>query len=144
MNPLASSFTTTHKSKFAVLYRCSVQTLLRLILSLLRLKSVSSQASPGSPACCTPVSPGGRAGGAGGAFSWSLRCSSCRTSSVFSRWRSPGTGVTMALQRENMTDAVISEAVYKRIMWRNIFSIYSGGFACFNKLCTVYIIYQII
>lgn len=85
----------------------SVQTLFRLILSLLRLKSVSSQASPASPTCCTPVSPGGRLGGAGGAFSWSLRCSSCRTSSVFSRWRSPGIGVTMALWWGNTRDTDI-------------------------------------
>lgn len=78
-------------------------TLVRLIRSLLRLKSVSSQASPSSPEFATPASPGCRAGGAGGAFSWSLRCSSWRTSSVFSRWRSPGPGVTMALWQQQHT-----------------------------------------
>lgn len=75
---------------------------MRLIRSLLRLKSVSSQASASSPEFGNPVSQGIRLDGAGGAFSWSLRCSSCRTSSVFSRWRSPGPGVTMTLWKQEV------------------------------------------
>lgn len=74
-------------------------TLPRLILSLLRLKSVSSHPSP--LACVWPppsppwrLPPGSRAGGA---FSWSVRYSSWSTFSVFSLWRSPGTGVFRAL-----------------------------------------------
>lgn len=76
-------------------------TLPMLIRSLFRLTSVSSQTSasgpPGWGARWGPgFSPsGGRPGKIGGAFSWSLRCSPCSTSSVFSRRRSPGTGVTL-------------------------------------------------
>lgn len=75
----------------------AASTLGRLIRSLLRLTSVSSQTSPCSPEWGRQVSAGSRPDGGGGAFSWSLRCSSWRTSSVFSRCRSPGPGVTMAL-----------------------------------------------
>lgn len=72
-----------------------------LIRSLFRLTSVSSQTSAsGPPGWGTrwglgPSPSGGRPGRIGGAFSWSLRCSPCNTSSVFSRSRSPGTGVTL-------------------------------------------------
>lgn len=72
-------------------------TLLMLILSLLRFTSVSSQTSASLKtvfgACPRPSA--GRPDRMGGAFSWSLRCSPCRTSSVFSRSKSPGTGVTL-------------------------------------------------
>lgn len=76
-------------------------TLPMLIRSLFRLTSVSSQTSAsGPPGWGTrwgpgPSPSGGRPGRIGGAFSWSLRCSPCSTSSVFSRSRSPGTGVTL-------------------------------------------------
>lgn len=76
-------------------------TLPMLIRSLFRLTSVSSQTSAsGPPEWGTrwglgPSPSEGRPGKIGGAFSWSLRCSPCSTSSVFSRSRSPGTGVTL-------------------------------------------------
>lgn len=76
-------------------------TLPMLIRSLLRLTSVSSHTSAsGPPGWGTrwglgPKPSGGLPGRIGGAFSWSLRCSPCSTSSVFSRSRSPGTGVTL-------------------------------------------------
>ena len=79
-------------------------TLVRLILSLLRLKSVSSQPSPPSPGGWGAGSPLGRPGwgAAGGAFSWSLRCSSWRTSSVFSLSTSPpGMELTTALDQHD-------------------------------------------
>lgn len=68
-----------------------------LILSLLRFTSVSSQTSPSLKAMfgVWPKVSAGRPGKIGGAFSWSLRCSPCKTSSVFSRSKSPGTGVTL-------------------------------------------------
>lgn len=69
-----------------------------LILSLLRLKSVSSHPSPAGGAGAGLLGLLGIK--AGGAFSWSLRCSSCRTSSVFSLGNSPGTGVTLTTLRE--------------------------------------------
>lgn len=112
----------------------SAQTLFRLILSLLRLKSVSSQASPGSPVCRTPVSPGARLDGAGGAFSWSLRCSSCRTSSVFSRWRSPGTGVTMALWTEEILIQTLINQLKTNYMIKIILVVLQTSFSrsCFS------------
>lgn len=76
-------------------------TLPMLIRSLFRLTSVSSQTSASGPPGwgarwgLGPSPSGGRPGKIGGAFSWSLRCSPCSTSSVFSRSRSPGTGVTL-------------------------------------------------
>lgn len=69
-----------------------------LILSLLRLKSVSSHPSPAGGAGAGSLGLLGIK--PGGAFSWSLRCSSCRTSSVFSRGNSPGTGVTFTTLRD--------------------------------------------
>lgn len=76
-------------------------TLPMLIRSLFRLTSVSSQTSASGPTGWEarwgvgPSPSGGRPGRIGGAFSWSLRCSPCSTSSVFSLSRSPGTGVTL-------------------------------------------------
>lgn len=71
-----------------------------LILSLLRLKSVSSHPSPAGGAGAGSLGLLGIK--AGGAFSWSLRCSSCRTSSVFSLGNSPVTGVTFTILRETV------------------------------------------
>lgn len=76
-------------------------TLPMLIRSLFRLTSVSSQTSASGPPGWEarwglgPSPSGGRPGRIGGAFSWSLRCSPCSTSSVFSLSRSPGTGVML-------------------------------------------------
>lgn len=75
-------------------------TLLMLILSWLRFKSVSCHASASN---WGGVPSQGLLGTAGGAFSWSLRCSSCRTSSVFSLGSSPGIRVTFTTLGKHRT-----------------------------------------